>query len=142
MIKKSCRGYCCKRAFINCKKMLGKHTHHGVLAPVIWHMTNIESILSPSCPSSNHLLQRPGSWKSLTNFMFLPIYRKQQKHLKVFLLYDCVNYISCNHHVSFYCPYISNSLYFCAIESTMWIPQKREHGSSLLTILSFLAFLL
>lgn len=122
--------------------MSNKHTQHGVLAPVIWHITHIESILSPSCLSSNHLLQRPRSWKSLTNFVFLPICRKQQKRLKVFLLYDWVNYISCNHHVSFYRSYISSSLYFCDIESTMWIPQKREHGSSILTILSFIAFLL
>lgn len=91
--------------------MSNKHTQHGVLAPVIWHKTHIESILSPSCLSSNHLLQRPRSWKSLTNFVFLPICRKQQKHLKVFLLYDWVNYISCNHHVSFYRSYISSSLY-------------------------------
>lgn len=91
--------------------MSNKHTQHGVLAPVIWHITHIESILSPSCLSSNHLLQRPRSWKSLTNFVFLSICRKQQKHLKVFLLYDWVNYISCYHHVSFYRSYISSSLY-------------------------------
>lgn len=111
MIKISCGGYYCRRAFINCKKMCGKHTHHGVLAPVLWHITHIEIMLSPSCPSSNHLFQCPGSWNSFTNFMFLSIYRTQQEHLKIFLLYDCISYISCNHHVSFYHPYVSSSLY-------------------------------
>ena len=33
---------------------------------------------------------------------------------------------------------VLSTLYFCAIESRMWIPQKREHDSSLFTILSSL----
>lgn len=69
--------------------------------------------------------------------MYLPIYRK---NFKVFLPYDCINYISCNQHVSFYCYYILSSFYsLCLCCGITYVDfQKSGHGGSLLTIFSLL----